>query len=30
MEWKELGQAEETEHVLAFWMKSLSGAELPT
>ncbi|GAB0119318.1 GNAT family N-acetyltransferase [Acidisoma sp. 7E03] len=29
MQWKEVGQAEETPHHLAFWMKSLTGAPLP-
>lgn len=29
MRWKEVGAAEETDHHLSFWMKSLSGAPLP-
>lgn len=29
MGWKEVGRPAETEHTLAFWMKSLSGAALP-
>lgn len=29
MNWKEVGETEETPHRLAFWMKSLTGAPLP-
>lgn len=29
MRWKEVGDAEESEHRLAFWLKSLTGAALP-
>lgn len=29
MRWREIGGADETEHRLAFWLKSLTGAALP-
>jgi GNAT superfamily N-acetyltransferase len=29
MAWKDIGEAEETEKTLMFWMKSLHGADLP-
>ena len=29
MRWKEVGQPDETEHTLAFWLRSLTGAPLP-
>lgn len=29
MRWKEVGRADKTEHTLAFWLRSLTGAPLP-
>ena len=29
MSWKDLGEAEESEKTLTFWMKSLRGEKLP-
>jgi len=29
MQWKDLGEEEETEKTLVFWLKSLTGAALP-